>query len=108
MKRFNLLAAAMLAAAAAMAGEVSSPNGNIKVKVYTDDQGRPMYEMSYKDRPVVLPSHLGLELARDKHASKGMDEHDLMDGFTITNEQTTTFDETWQPVWGETTSCAST
>ena len=42
-----------------------------------------------------------LELAKDKHASKGMDETDLMDGFTLKDEQTSTFDETWQPVWGE-------
>ena len=48
------------------------------------------------------PSHLGLELAKDKHASKGMDETDLMDGFEETNHRTSTFDETWKPVWGET------
>ena len=71
----------------AMAGEVTSPNGNVKVKFYTDVNGRPTYEMTYKDRPVVLPSHLGLELARDKHASMGMDEHDLLDGFNIVSEQ---------------------
>jgi hypothetical protein len=51
---------------------------------------------------VVRPSHLGLELAKDKHASMGLKEHDLMDGFTLVSEQTSTFDETWQPVWGET------
>ena len=51
---------------------------------------------------MVLPSHLGLELAKDKHASMGLDERDLMDGFTLDKEETSTFDETWQPVWGET------
>ena len=50
----------------------------------------------------VKPSHLGLELAKDKHASMGMDERNLMDGFTIKNEQIKEFDDTWQPVWGET------
>ena len=84
------------------AAEVKSPNGNIELSFSVDDQGRPVYEMSYKGRPVVLPSHLGLELAQDKHASKGMKETDLMDGFSIKNEQTREFDETWQPVWGET------
>ena len=85
-----------------MAGEVKSPNGNIVVNFSVDAQGRPTYDMSYKGRPVVKPSHLGLELAKDKHASKGMNETDLMDGFTIKSEQTSTFDETWQPIWGET------
>ena len=83
------------------AAEVKSPSGDVVVKFYLSDGGRPTYEMAYKGRAVVLPSHLGLELARDKHASKGMQETDLMDGFTLKSEATSTFDETWQPVWGE-------
>jgi len=85
-----------------IATEVKSPDGNVVVKFYLSDNGRPTYEMAYKGRPVVLPSHLGLELAKDKHASKGLKETDLMDGFTVKSEQTSTFDETWKPVWGET------
>jgi len=84
------------------ATEVTSPNGNIALNFEVDNQGRPVYSMTYKGREVVRPSHLGLELARDKHASKGLKETDLMDGFTLVKEETTTFDETWQPVWGET------
>jgi hypothetical protein len=49
----------------------------------------------------VLPSHLGLDLAADKHASKGLKETDLLTGFTLAKEETSTFDETWQPAWGE-------
>ena len=86
----------------AMAGNVKSPNGLIEVKFSTDQTGRPVYEMTYKGKTVINPSHLGLELAKDKHASKGMNETDLMDGFRIAKEETTSFDETWQPVWGET------
>ena len=58
--------------------------------------------MSYKGKTVCKPSHLGLELAKDKHASKGMEETDLMDGFTETGSKSSAFDETWKPVWGET------
>ena len=86
----------------ALAGSIKSPNGNIELKFSVDEKGRPVYEMSYKGKAVVKPSFLGLELAKDKHASRGMDETDLMDAFHIKDEQTTTFDETWQPVWGET------
>ncbi len=86
----------------AIAGNVKSPNGNIELKFSVDNTGRPVYEMSYKGRAVINPSHLGLELAKDRHASKGTHETDLMDGFTIAKEETSTFDETWQPVWGET------
>ena len=84
------------------AATVASPNGNVVVKFEIDAQGRPTYEMTYKGKTVVLPSHLGLELAKDKHASKGLKETDLMEGFSLKSEQTTQFDETWQPVWGET------
>ena len=55
------------------AAEVKSPNGNV-VLTFTIEQGRPTYAVTYKGRDVVLPSHLGLELAKDKHASKGMEE----------------------------------
>lgn len=85
-----------------MAGNVKSPNGNIELKFSLDDHGRPVYEMTYKGREVVKPSHLGLILAKDKHASKGMNETDLMDKFQIVKEEISEFDETWQPVWGET------
>ena len=84
------------------AAEVKSPNGNIELKFSVDPAGRPVYEMSYKGKAVVKPSFLGLELAKDKHASKGLKETDLMDGFTIAKEETSTFDEVWKPVWGET------
>ena len=86
----------------AIAGNVKSPNGQIEVKFSVDNTGRPVYEMTYKGKAVVKPSHLGLELAKDKHASMGLNENDLMDGFVIAKEETSTFDETWQPVWGET------
>lgn len=85
----------------ATAQTVTSPNGNVEVK-FSLDNGRPTYEMTYKGKAVVRPSHLGLELVKTKHASKGMEETDLMDGFTVTDTQTSTFDETWKPVWGQT------
>ena len=81
---------------------VKSPNVNIVLNFSIDKDGRPTYEMTYKGRAVVLPSHLGLELAQDKHASAGMEESDLMTNFTLEDAQTSTFDETWKPVWGET------
>lgn len=99
----TLFFATVLASAAICAGAqtVTSPNGNVAVKFSLQD-GRPTYEMSYKHRDVVRPSHLGLELAKDKHASNGMDEQNLMDGFVVKDTKTSTFDETWKPVWGET------
>ena len=100
-KLFLAVGCWLLAIGGLHATEVKSPNGNI-VLTFTIEVGRPVYSMTYKGKPVIKPSHLGLELAKDKHASMGLDERDLMDGFRLDEEQTSTFDETWQPVWGET------
>ena len=79
-----------------------SPNGNLVLTFQLAEGGVPTYSLDYKGKNVILPSRLGLELARDKHASRGLHETDLLDGFTLKDEQTSTFDETWEPVWGET------
>lgn len=98
----KLFLAALFLPVMAAAQTVTSPNGNVSVTFSLADGGVPSYEMTYKNRPVVKPSRLGLELAKDKHASQGLEETSLMDGFTKTATETSTFDETWKPVWGET------
>ena len=80
---------------------VSSPSGLVSL-TFSMDGTRPQYSLTYKGKTVIKPSHLGLELARDKHASKGLQETDLMDGFVVEEALTSSFDETWEPVWGET------
>ena len=101
MRKVKVLLAALLLPLAALAQTVKSPDGNVTV-TFSLDNGRPTYEMTYKGKAVVKPSHLGLELVKTKHTSKGMEETDLMDGFTITKTDTSSFDETWKPVWGQT------
>ncbi len=101
MRHRNLLLALLLFPLAALATEVKSPNGNVALN-FKVEEGRPVYSVTYKGKDVIRPSHLGLELAKDKHASMGMDERDLLDDFSLDKEETSTFDETWEPVWGET------
>ena len=98
----TLLFSALLLPLSVAAQTVSSPNRALSVSFSLADGGRPTYEMTYKGRPVVKPSHLGLELAKDKHATKGFAETSLMDGFTESHSEVSSFDETWKPVWGET------
>ena len=86
------LAAMMMAMMPAQGAEVSSPGGNVKVSFDTQ-AGVPSYSVSYKGKAVVNPSKLGLEL---------VNADNLMDGFEVTDAKTSEFDETWQPVWGET------
>ena len=91
MKRLQILFVCLLATFGMKAAELKSPNGNLVLHAGVKD-GRPVYSLDYKQRPVVKESFLGLELKNDK---------DLMSGFTIADTEVSTFDETWQPVWGE-------
>lgn len=100
--RLNFFLLSILFSLPTLAQQVSSPNGQVAVRFALTDNGTPTYEMSYKGKPVVKTSSLGLELAKDKHASKGLRETSLMDGFVKTDARTSSFDETWKPVWGET------
>jgi len=101
MRHFKLFFALLMLPFVAVAQTVKSPNGKVAVTFSLSATGQPTYEMIFKNKQVVKPSHLGLELAKDKHASKGLKETDLMDGFKITDTKTSTFDETWTPVWGQ-------
>lgn len=77
---------------AMMAESITSPNGNLHLDFTVNAQGEPVYQLFYKGKAVVKPSKLGLELK---------DDPGLMNNFTLTGTETSTFDETWKPVWGE-------
>ena len=94
MKHLQFLFALLLVPCMAVAQTVKSPDGKVAVTFSLSPSGQPTYEMTFKNKQVVKPSHLGLELAKDKHASKGLKETDLMDGFKITDTKISAFDET--------------
>ena len=71
---------------------LTSPNGQLQMNFSISPQGEPVYELLYKDKTVIKPSKLGLELK---------DDPGLMNGFSITDVKNSTFDEIWEPVWGE-------
>ena len=71
---------------------VKSPDGKVAVD-FDVKNGVPTYSMTFNGKTVIKPSALGLEL---------VDAPDFMDGFSLKGTETSTFDETWQPVWGET------
>ena len=112
MNKFKVLIVLLLCSVMAMAqGEsegnsnkwetAASPNGKVVVR-FGIDNGRPYYTVQYGTKDVIKKSFLGLELAKDKHASKGMKETSLMDGFELMQTIKTSHDDTWKPVWGET------
>ena len=111
MKKFFLIIG-LLCGLTTMAAEhrLLSPDGRLALSVYTDN-GQPTYTLSFDQTPVVLPSHLGLQLRGEKgRMAFGTNEfdnntdkgHSLMAGFEMDEEvQRTSFDETWATVWGE-------
>ena len=71
--------------------KLQSPDGQLELNFELRD-GVPYYTLSRVGKPVVLPSKMGFTLEwRD----------DLAHAFVLKDTQYSTFDETWEPVWGE-------
>lgn len=113
MKKLLTLVCLCLLSGLVAAQELKSPNGNLTMNFYLRDGGIPTYTLTYKGKDVIKPSKLGLELLGNGEKIEFGSEIDikkenkdpktsLYDNFTVTNTQTAAFDETWQPVWGET------
>ena len=94
--------------------KLSSPDGNLTMSFSLDMQGSPVYELSYKGKTVIKPSKLGLELVQEnpnkqtdfewkeqKDTTLSDVQTNLYNGFELEKAEFSTFDETWQPVWGE-------
>ena len=80
----------------ASAQELKSPNEKLTMVFSLQPDGTPFYSLNYKDKVVIKPSKLGLELKNDLAS--------FFNNFTVVNTKTSTFDETWKPVWGEVSS----
>lgn len=99
MKRlFLTLTATACLAFAATAQDLQSPNGNFKLNFSLDGEGRPTYNLTYKGRDIIKPSHMGLELKQEDpnkaqdfefktraDASKLAQKADLMQGLAARN-----------------------
>ena len=70
---------------------MQSPDGRMELRFMLVD-GCPQYALYRDGKPVVLPSKMGFTLEwRD----------DLAHAFVLKDLERSTFDEVWQPVWGE-------
>ena len=89
---------------------LTSPDGQVELQFSTDSEGSPVYSLKYHGQEVVKPSRLGFLLRergeynflKDDPAvwAKGSTS-DFTKGFVEVRHETTSFDETWNPVWGE-------
>ena len=94
---------------------LTSPDGNLEMTFSLNEKGTPIYQLTYKNKAVINPSKLGLELLTEnpekqtdfewkaeKPSQEELDEKaNLMSGFVLKNSEASSFDETWEPVWGE-------
>ena len=109
-KVLMMFAAAVMFSVAAYSGEtLKSPDGNLELDFRLDERGAPVYNLSYKGSPVVLDSRMGFLLVfnndpsmhRMPYAGRFGGPWSLYDGFSMADSKTSSFDETWTPVWGE-------
>ncbi|MGK4568538.1 glycoside hydrolase family 97 protein [Flavobacterium sp. 3HN19-14] len=71
---------------------IVSPDKNLSLHFELKTGGIPSYELSYKGKPVIKPSTLGIEIK---------DGASFTDGFTITDATQSAVDINWDPVMGE-------
>lgn len=76
-----------------LAQQLKSPNEKITLSFSLLKDGTPTYSLSYNGKQVIKTSKLGIELKNDATS--------LLLNFEIADTQTSTFDESWKPVWGE-------
>ena len=91
-----------------------SPDKRFEMQFFLTEDGRPCYTLKMEGKDIIKPSTLGIELKGEQEGKQETFDNqqhtegatidqraDLMTGFEVKNTQTTSFDETWQPVWGE-------
>ena len=94
--------------------ELKSPSGNMEMTFQLTEAGTPQYALNYGDTKVILPSDLGFEfrgvlkaqqLVYNADGSISKEDrqpcNSFYDGFSVESIETDSFDETWEPVWGE-------
>ena len=95
-------------ALSATATSLKSPDGNLELKFELNSKGMPTYSLKYKGVEVIKPSALGFEFVDNAYENYGAFYHtpkrptfSMREGFSLQGTETASFDETWQPVWGE-------
>ena len=110
------IACICLATMAGYAQKQTSPDGKVELDFRLDAKGRPVYSLKMDGKTIIADSYLGLQL-KEENPEKATDfeysqfaakqeiekRADMQTGFSVAKVETSTFDETWIPVWGEET-----
>lgn len=87
-----LLISFLFLALTSNAQTVQSPTKEVTLTFSLSNEGKPTYEVLYKNKPVVLKSYLGLKMKEAR---------DLDANFQIDSIRQRKVNETWEPVLGE-------
>ena len=92
---------------------LKSPDERLELEFLLAEDGTPMYTLFKDGEAIVQPSRLGFQLRGTLKASvikydgdevlkeDERPENSFHDGFVVEDVHASTFDETWEPVWGE-------
>lgn len=72
---------------------LESPNGNLVMDFSLSSTGEPTYLLNFKQKEVIRSSKLGFQIKNDSIS--------LKDDFVVVDTQESSFDQCWEPVWGE-------
>lgn len=87
-----ILALVMISFNLGFGQSIQSPDSRFSLKFQTTTSGIPVYSLTFQGKPVIADSKMGFELS---------EKPGLYQNFEISSIDTTSFDETWKPVWGE-------
>ena len=88
-----LIGSSLLRLCAQQIRSATAPNQSIVVAVRNAPTGELTYQVSYKGKSVIEPSGLGFSLSKPQV---------VLNRFILVATDSSKTDETWQPVWGET------
>src|ERR1700735_3795503 len=91
---FVALCLSLLCCSGVGAQQETAQLGKVRLSFTLDEQGEPVYSVTYGDQPVILPSRLGLKLKEEDSL--------FSRGFVLLGVERSAVDTMWQPVWGET------
>jgi hypothetical protein len=92
MYKLPFILAALFLVITASSQSILSPNGKTALTFALNATGEPTYRLAFNKKEVVQPSRMAVLLKEQPSFDKG---------FSIAKIDSSAFDETWMPVWGE-------
>jgi glucan 1,4-alpha-glucosidase len=92
MKRIAFLLFFSLVSINVYAQNIESPDKRLSLSFGLTGAGEPTYQLSFRGKPIVYKSKLGLQLK---------DQPAFVNGFSLVKSGASNMDESWEPVWGE-------